>query len=96
MNTVFVGAKMAQTLTQTPSVAKTSPLLVSDSYPPNSPWYIDNIPLYISDMGKSVTVTVTDRCTGCDMYDLDFSPGAFGYLSSLSAGRLYGMTWTWA
>jgi hypothetical protein len=37
--------------------------------------------------GKSVTVTVTDRCTGCAEYDLDFSPSAFEVLAPESEGR---------
>jgi len=45
--------------------------------------------------GKSVIVTVVDRCTGCNETDLDFSPGAFGHLAGLSVGRIYNMTWTW-
>ncbi|EIW81868.1 plant expansin [Coniophora puteana RWD-64-598 SS2] len=45
--------------------------------------------------GKSVTVTVEDRCTGCALTDLDFSTGAFEQLAPLSVGRLHGMTWTW-
>ncbi|EIW76616.1 plant expansin, partial [Coniophora puteana RWD-64-598 SS2] len=45
--------------------------------------------------GKSVTVTVTDRCTGCTLTDLDFSQGAFDKLAAESAGRLHGVTWTW-
>ncbi|PCH33788.1 hypothetical protein WOLCODRAFT_22254 [Wolfiporia cocos MD-104 SS10] len=43
--------------------------------------------------GKSVTVTVTDRCTGCDTTSLDFTPTAFQQMADLSIGRLYGMTW---
>ncbi|KAH9922477.1 RlpA-like double-psi beta-barrel-protein domain-containing protein-containing protein [Fomitopsis serialis] len=46
--------------------------------------------------GKSVTVTVTDRCTGCDTTSLDFSPSAFQQLADLSVGRLHGMTWDWS
>ncbi|KAF8912737.1 RlpA-like double-psi beta-barrel-protein domain-containing protein-containing protein [Gymnopilus junonius] len=45
--------------------------------------------------GKSVTITVTDRCTGCALTDLDFSPSAFDQLASESVGRLFGMTWVW-
>lgn len=45
--------------------------------------------------GKSVTVTVTDRCVGCAMHDLDFSPSAFDNLAAESVGRLKGMTWSW-
>ncbi|KIP02689.1 hypothetical protein PHLGIDRAFT_48718, partial [Phlebiopsis gigantea 11061_1 CR5-6] len=40
--------------------------------------------------GKSVTVTVLDRCVGCDTYDLDFSPTAFSVLAPTSVGRLTG------
>nr|AGT80108.1 riboflavin aldehyde-forming protein [Hemileia vastatrix] len=42
--------------------------------------------------GKTVVVTLVDRCVGCAMYDLDLSPTAFSGLSSLDAGRLQGMT----
>jgi len=43
--------------------------------------------------GKSVTVTVTDRCVGCAMDDLDFAPSAFDQLADEALGRLSGMTW---
>ncbi|KAI0274638.1 plant expansin [Gloeopeniophorella convolvens] len=46
--------------------------------------------------GKSVTVTVSDRCAACGETDLDFSPAAFSQLADPSVGRLSGMTWTWA
>ncbi|EGO04109.1 hypothetical protein SERLA73DRAFT_175870 [Serpula lacrymans var. lacrymans S7.3] len=45
--------------------------------------------------GKSVTVTITDRCTGCAITDLDFSPSAFSQLADQSIGRIDGMTWVW-
>ncbi|KAI5123766.1 hypothetical protein M0805_000355 [Coniferiporia weirii] len=45
--------------------------------------------------GKSVTVTVEDRCTGCAITDLDFSTSAFDELGAESIGRLHGMTWVW-
>ncbi|KIK06919.1 hypothetical protein K443DRAFT_673811 [Laccaria amethystina LaAM-08-1] len=45
--------------------------------------------------GKSVTVAVTDRCEGCAITDLDFSPSAFNQLADFSVGRISGMTWTW-
>ncbi|KAJ3765644.1 RlpA-like double-psi beta-barrel-protein domain-containing protein-containing protein [Lentinula raphanica] len=44
--------------------------------------------------GKSVTVTVADRCTGCAMYDLDFTPTAFQALADLSVGRISGVVWS--
>ncbi|KAF8973997.1 RlpA-like double-psi beta-barrel-protein domain-containing protein-containing protein [Flammula alnicola] len=45
--------------------------------------------------GKSVTVALTDRCTGCAVTDLDFSPSAFNQLADFAVGRISGMTWTW-
>lgn len=45
--------------------------------------------------GKSVTVAITDRCTGCAITDLDFSPSAFNQLADFSLGRLQGVKWTW-
>jgi len=45
--------------------------------------------------GKTVTVALTDRCTGCALTDLDFSPSAFNTLADPSVGRISGMTWTW-
>ncbi|KAH9959285.1 RlpA-like double-psi beta-barrel-protein domain-containing protein-containing protein [Lactifluus volemus] len=44
--------------------------------------------------GKSVIVTVTDRCVSCDMTDLDFSPSVFRELADPSVGRI-GVTWSW-
>ncbi|KDQ11359.1 hypothetical protein BOTBODRAFT_459203 [Botryobasidium botryosum FD-172 SS1] len=43
--------------------------------------------------GKSVVVTVEDRCPACAFNDLDLSPSAFQALAPLAAGRLRGMTW---
>ncbi|KAG6819450.1 hypothetical protein H0H93_011799 [Arthromyces matolae] len=45
--------------------------------------------------GKTVTVALTDRCTGCDTTDLDFSPAAFDQLSEPSVGRIYNIQWDW-
>lgn len=44
--------------------------------------------------GKTVTVTVVDRCVGCAKYDLDFSPSAFTQIADQALGRLSGMTWS--
>ncbi|QRV76345.1 hypothetical protein RhiJN_04360 [Ceratobasidium sp. AG-Ba] len=44
--------------------------------------------------GKSVTVTITDRCEACSKFALDFSPSAFSQLADQSIGRLHGMTWS--
>ncbi|ETW75344.1 Non-catalytic module family EXPN protein [Heterobasidion irregulare TC 32-1] len=38
--------------------------------------------------GKSVTATVVDRCPGCAVNDLDFSPAAFDALADPSLGRI--------
>ena len=40
----------------------------------------------------SVDVTVVDRCTGCKLYDLDFSPAAFEDMADMSLGRV-DVTW---
>lgn len=45
--------------------------------------------------GKSVEVTVVDRCEGCSYYDLDFSPSAFDLIADASLGRI-DITWEWA
>ncbi|KDQ18238.1 hypothetical protein BOTBODRAFT_185591 [Botryobasidium botryosum FD-172 SS1] len=45
--------------------------------------------------GRSVTVTVVDRCEACAFNDLDLSPTAFENLAALSVGRLSGVTWDW-
>jgi len=44
--------------------------------------------------GKTVTVTITDRCTGCAFGALDFSPSAFLTLAAFSVGRIFGITWS--
>ncbi|KAH9922488.1 plant expansin [Fomitopsis serialis] len=62
--------------------------------PNNNP--VCNKQITASYNGKSVKVTVTDRCTGCATTDLDFSPSAFQQLADLSVGRLHGMTWVWS
>jgi hypothetical protein len=36
-----------------------------------------------ADQGKSVTVKVTDRCTGCAEYDLDFVSSHLPLIASL-------------
>ncbi|KAK6465825.1 RlpA-like double-psi beta-barrel-protein domain-containing protein-containing protein [Scheffersomyces coipomensis] len=43
---------------------------------------------------NSVEVTVVDRCTGCQYYDLDFSPSAFSQLADQSLGRI-DIEWEW-
>jgi len=45
--------------------------------------------------GRSVTVTVTDRCTACAITDLDFSPDAFGVIASAEVGRIFNVSWDW-
>jgi len=71
----------------------------------------DNFPNYLGDnpnknpmcgrkviatyKGKSVTVTLTDRCAACAVTDLDFSPSAFKQLADFGVGRISGMTWVW-
>ncbi|KAF9460823.1 RlpA-like double-psi beta-barrel-protein domain-containing protein-containing protein [Collybia nuda] len=45
--------------------------------------------------GKSITVAITDRCEGCAVTDLDFSPSAFSALAAFSVGRISNMKWIW-
>ncbi|AEO59689.1 hypothetical protein MYCTH_2119829 [Thermothelomyces thermophilus ATCC 42464] len=44
--------------------------------------------------GRSVDVTVVDRCVACNSGDLDLSPAAFQALADLSVGVIGG-TWNW-
>jgi len=70
-----------------------------DTYPGNTP-NPNNNPICHKQLtahykGKSVTVTVTDRCAGCNgVYDLDLSPSAFSVLADKSLGRIP-ITWNW-
>lgn len=45
--------------------------------------------------GKTITVSVADRCEGCAWGDLDFTPTGFSALADMSLGRLNGLTWSW-
>ncbi|THU78610.1 hypothetical protein K435DRAFT_876449 [Dendrothele bispora CBS 962.96] len=54
---------------------------------------ICNKQIDVTYQGKSVTVTVVDRCEGCKGYDLDFSPTAFDHLASRNLGRIQGISW---
>ncbi|KLU82246.1 hypothetical protein MAPG_01320 [Magnaporthiopsis poae ATCC 64411] len=44
--------------------------------------------------GKSVDVTLRDRCDGCKKGDVDLSPAAFKKLADLGKGRIKG-SWKW-
>jgi hypothetical protein len=43
--------------------------------------------------GKTITVALTDRCTGCAYDALDFSPAAFNALADPALGRIHGLKW---
>lgn len=45
--------------------------------------------------GKTITVSVADRCVGCAWGDLDFTPTGFSQLADMSKGRLSGLSWSW-
>jgi len=62
--------------------------------PNNAP--ICNKPVVITYGGKSITVTIVDRCGGCQPDDLDLTPTAFSQLADLGVGRLHGATWHFA
>jgi hypothetical protein len=44
--------------------------------------------------GKSVTVTIVDKCPACKEGDLDLSPAAFDAIADESEGRVP-ITWSW-
>ncbi|EJD51353.1 hypothetical protein AURDEDRAFT_111892 [Auricularia subglabra TFB-10046 SS5] len=43
--------------------------------------------------GKSVKVTLLDRCESCAYEDLDLSPAAFSQIASFDEGRIHGISW---
>jgi len=45
--------------------------------------------------GVSIPLTITDRCTGCQLTDLDMSPSSFDLLADPSVGRIHDVIWTW-
>lgn len=44
--------------------------------------------------GKSVDLTIVDRCVGCAMYDIDMTPSAFSQIADQARGRISGVTWS--
>jgi expansin (peptidoglycan-binding protein) len=48
--------------------------------------------IQVNYQGKSVTVKAVDRCTGCQMYDIDMTPSAFQSLADPALGRI-DITW---
>lgn len=54
----------------------------------------------LADEGKTVTATVTDRCEGCAMRDVDMTPTLFSQIADMGKGRLGingtpPITWQW-
>jgi len=45
--------------------------------------------------GRTVDVTIVDRCADCPGANLDLSPAAFDVLADPSVGRLYGVQWNY-
>ncbi|KAF8528572.1 RlpA-like double-psi beta-barrel-protein domain-containing protein-containing protein [Gautieria morchelliformis] len=43
--------------------------------------------------GKTVTVTIKDKCAACAQFDIDLSPAAFDQLADRSVGRLHRVKW---
>lgn len=64
-----------------------------DANPNNNPLCGKKITAHYQ--GKSVEVTVVDRCEGCQYNDLDFSPSAFSQIADQDLGRI-DITWNWA
>ncbi|KAF8314271.1 barwin-like endoglucanase, partial [Clavulina sp. PMI_390] len=72
---------------------------IFDTYPGYTGTNPNNNPICghqvaVSYGGKSVTVSITDRCYSCAEFDLDLSPSAFSDLADESLGRIP-ITWTW-
>ncbi|KAJ8089124.1 hypothetical protein AAF712_010766 [Marasmius tenuissimus] len=44
--------------------------------------------------GKTVDVTIVDKCMACATFDIDLSPAAFQKLAPLSVGRIKGGSYT--
>ncbi|KAJ1034999.1 hypothetical protein NDA18_000604 [Ustilago nuda] len=45
--------------------------------------------------GKTITVSVADRCVSCALGDLDFTSTGFSQFADKSQGRLDGLSWSW-
>ncbi|KAI1429367.1 RlpA-like double-psi beta-barrel-protein domain-containing protein-containing protein [Xylaria sp. FL1777] len=68
-----------------------------DQYTPNGNPNLNSLcgrKIQISRGGKSAVVTVEDRCTGCQLNDLDVPVNVFSKLADPNAGRVQ-MTWNW-
>jgi expansin (peptidoglycan-binding protein) len=59
--------------------------------PNNNP--VCNKQAEVTYQGKTITVTITDRCTACKPGDLDFTPTAFAALADIGIGRISGIEW---
>ena len=46
--------------------------------------------------GQDVTVTILDKCPGCDSGSLDLSPTAFEQLSKNMGAGVVTISWSWA
>ncbi|KAJ7126027.1 barwin-like endoglucanase [Mycena epipterygia] len=74
---------------------------VFDSYPGATPANPNKNPICGKQLkatynGKSVTVTVEDRCAGCPgAADLDFTQTGFEKLADINTGRIHGVKWEW-
>lgn len=76
---------------------------VYDNFPGATPWWDTNgnpvcgNKIDVTWGGKTIRVTVVDRCVGCQTYQIDLSPTAFGALANgdLDRGLLYDITWQW-
>jgi hypothetical protein len=50
--------------------------------------------IQVNFQGKSITLKVEDRCTGCKFNDIDMTPSAFQAIADPSRGRIE-ITWNW-
>jgi expansin (peptidoglycan-binding protein) len=69
-----------------------------DSYPGYTGANPNNNPLcgktaQVTYQGTTISVSLTDRCTECAEYDLDFTTTAFEKFAALGVGRITGIQW---
>ncbi|KAF5334476.1 hypothetical protein D9758_017554, partial [Tetrapyrgos nigripes] len=51
-------------------------------------------PISVSANGRTIVVTIVDRCADCPgAGDVDLSPAAFNQLADPSVGRIHGVQW---
>ena len=67
----------------------------TSSNPNENPYCGKQISATLPETGKTVTVTVVDKCAACDNNSLDFSGGAWDDITNGAApARYYDLSWS--